>query len=491
MTAADPRPRDAAVIDIGSNSVRLVFYRIEGRAIWTGHNEKVLAGLGREVARTDRLSPEGVKASLTALKRFRVLLDAVQPSELHVVATAAVREAEDGPDFCDRIAADTGLKVRVLTGEEEARYAALGVLAGSPRAEGLAADLGGSSLELVPIRGGDVGSGVTLPLGPFAVQGSTDPKRELARALASAPKADAEILHAVGGAWRALALLHMRQKGHRLEIVHQYEMSSGEVAELARLMSLQSEESLGRLAKLAKQRAATLPHGARVLAALCERSGAQRVSFSAYGIREGLLLDAMPSDIRALDPLVEGCRALGVRVGLSDGFDRSLAAWLKGALEGQKTFFAPARAARLVEAGAALADIGARLHPDHRADVAFEQVLRAPVPGMDHTERAFLAAAVHARYGGGGLPEHDLALRLLGREGLERARILGLALRLGSDLSGRAPSLLNATRLTRDGDDLVLRAARPQADLLLGEKVNKRLGALANALGLHARLEAA
>ena len=491
MTAADARPRDAAVIDIGSNSVRLVFYRIEGRAIWTGHNEKVLAGLGREVARTGRLSPEGVKSALTSLKRFRVLLDAVQPSELHVVATAAVREAEDGPDFCDRIAADTGLKVRVLSGEEEARYAALGVLAGAPRAEGLAADLGGSSLELVPITGGDVGAGVTLPLGPFAVEGSADPAADLREALASAPNVQAETLHAVGGAWRALALLHMRQKGHRLEIVHKYEMTCGEVADLARLLSIQSEESLGRLAKLAKQRAATLPHGARVLAALCERSGAQRVSFSAYGIREGLLLDAMPAEVRALDPLVERCRALGVRVGLSDGFDRSLAAWLKGALEGQKTFFAPDRAIRLAEAGAALADIGARLHPDHRADVAFEQVLRAPVPGMDHTERAFLAAAMHTRYGGGGLPENELLLRLLGREGLDRAKVLGLALRLGSDLSGRAPSLLNATRLTREGEVLVLRAARPQADLLLGEKVTKRLGALAQALGLTARLEAA
>lgn len=491
MTAPDLRSGDAAVIDIGSNSVRLVFYRIEGRAIWTGHNEKVLAGLGREVTSTGKLSRAGVEAARTALKRFRVLLDAIAPAEVHVVATAAVREAEDGPDFCDRVAADTGLKIRVLTGEEEARYAALGVLAGSPLAEGLAADLGGSSLELVPVGGGRVGHGLTLPLGPFSVKDAADPAGLLGETLGSRSELRAPMIHAVGGAWRALALLHMRQTRHRLEIVHQYEMSRRDISDLSRLLSLQSEDSLNRLAKLAKQRAATLPHAARVLTALCERAGADRVSFSAYGIREGLLLDTMPEAVRGLDPLVEGCRALGARAALSEGFDRSLAAWLKGALEGQKTHFPPERAARLVEAGSALADVGARLHPDHRANVAFEQVLRAPVPGMDHLERAFLAVAVHARYGGGSLPEEVLATRLLGREGLDRARILGLALRLGSDLSGRAPSLLNATRLTREGEVLVLRAARPQADLLLGEKVAKRLGALAQALGLTARLEAA
>jgi len=301
----------------------------------------------------------------------------------------------------------------------------------------------------------------------------------------------AETIHAVGGAWRALALLHMRQKRHGLEIAHQYEMTRDEIADMAALLRHMSSASLDSLSRVTKQRAATLPHGARVLAALCERLGAQRVSFSAYGIREGLLLEAMPAEVRDIDPLVAGARALGARVSLADGFDRSLSAWLTPVFAGLRPVFGPEADARLVQTAAALADVGTRLHPDHRADVAFEQVLRAPIPGMNHPERAFLALAVHARHGGGASPEAELVRRLLGPERLERARVLGLALRLGGDLSGRAAALLAATRLVADREALVLRADRDHADLLKGEKVRKRLKALAQALGLESRLEAA
>src|SRR3712207_8987667 len=91
--------RDVAVLDVGSNSVRLVIYRLEGRAIWTVYNEKVLAGLGREVSRTGQLSLEGVAAALAALRRFRAVIDSVRPAHVYTAATAAVREADDGPAF--------------------------------------------------------------------------------------------------------------------------------------------------------------------------------------------------------------------------------------------------------------------------------------------------------------------------------------------------------------------------------------------------------
>ena len=238
MTAnAEFRTREAAVLDVGSNSVRLVVYGLEGRAIWTGYNEKVLAGLGREVAATRRLSPEGVADAVNTLRRFAVLMETLPLAERHIVATAAVREAEDGAGFCDRVLAETGLRIRVLSGEEEARYAALGVIAGNPLAEGVVADLGGSSLELVPVADGQAGAGVTLPLGPFAMEGvGGDPDAEIDARLKAAKGFEAKTLHAVGGAWRGLALLHMRQQGHALEIVHQYEMTAAEVDEMATLL---------------------------------------------------------------------------------------------------------------------------------------------------------------------------------------------------------------------------------------------------------------
>ncbi|HVL41174.1 MAG TPA: Ppx/GppA family phosphatase, partial [Brevundimonas sp.] len=168
LMSAIGAPRDVAAIDIGSNSVRLVLYRLEGRAIWTVFNEKVLAGLGRDLAATGQLSVEGSAQALTALKRFAAVIEGVRPALVFVAATAAVREAADGQTFCETVAAETGLQIRVLSGEEEARYAALGVLAGIPDADGVAGDLGGSSLELVRLAGGKVERGVTLPLGPFS-----------------------------------------------------------------------------------------------------------------------------------------------------------------------------------------------------------------------------------------------------------------------------------------------------------------------------------
>src|ERR1700755_1776630 len=103
---------DAAVVDVGSNSVRLVIYRIEGRAIWTVYNEKVLAGLGRDLAATGNLSAEGVTAALLAPPRCRAVIDGGAPEALFVAATAAVRDAADGAVFMARVEAETGLAIR-------------------------------------------------------------------------------------------------------------------------------------------------------------------------------------------------------------------------------------------------------------------------------------------------------------------------------------------------------------------------------------------
>ena len=211
---ADRPARDAAVIDIGSNSVRLVVYRLEGRAIWTVFNEKVLAGLGRDLARTDTLSPEGVETALAAVRRFRAVLESVKPGAVFVAATAAVRDAIDGPAFVKRVHDETGYRIRVLSGMEEANYAALGVLAGAPLAQGVVGDLGGSSLELTTVGQGRVGEGITLPLGPLALaaSGPFDPIKvrtadERCLDQANAGRFKTATIHAVGGAWRNLVAI--------------------------------------------------------------------------------------------------------------------------------------------------------------------------------------------------------------------------------------------------------------------------------------------
>lgn len=482
---------DAAVIDIGSNSVRLVLYRLEGRAIWTVFNEKVLAGLGRDLPRTGRLSEEGVALALPALRRFAAVIEGVRPHHVFVAATAAVREAEDGVTFCERVAAETGFHVRVLSGEEEARYAARGVLAGNPVAEGVAADMGGASLELIRLGKGVVGKGITLPLGPFSLADDSefDAKKLRAkidkRLKGRTDDFETSTLHAVGGAWRSIAQLHMAMSSYPLQIVHQYAMTADDAREVARFVSRQSRLSLDRTPGVSRRRAETLPYAALVLEALIDKLALKTVEFSAWGLREGLLQEALSAHQLATDPLVSGCTTWGVRQGISPLLPGAVQAWIDPILPALPESFGRARDLTLTTAACHLCDLGARLHPDHRVELVFDQVLRAPIPGQTHAERAFLACALNARYGGpSATPRPDVINRLIAEEGRRHARALGQAIRLACDLSGRAPQLLAGARLAITDGTLTLTASDGYADMLLGEQTRRRLKSLADTLDL-------
>ena len=486
--------RQAAVIDVGSNSVRLVIYRLDGRAIWTVYNEKALAGLGRDLPSTGRLSPEGVEVALTAIRRFRALLDGWRAEDVTAAATAAVREAADGPAFLKRVREEAGLTVRVLSGDEEARYAALGVLAGQPDAQGVVGDLGGSSLELIRLAAAGPEDGATLPLGPFALGAPRpldgDRTRKLIE-LALAPHANrfaTHHFHAVGGAWRNLALFQMELAGYPLHVAHQYEISRADALSVSNLVSRQSRASLERMQGLSKKRIETLPYAAVVLEALIERLGIERVTISAFGVREVLLLEAMSPEVRGRDPLIEGCEALTAARGWPSELGGALEAWLSPAFEKLPAVFGD-RDPVLLAAASRLADLGARLHPDHRADLAFEQVLRAPIAGLSHPERAFLASVAFSRHTSATTPpEAEAVARVIGVERRQRARALGAAVRLGCDLSGRNPRLLEKSSLAIRGDRLTLTAAAGWGDMLLGEQTAKRAQTLASALKLKLEL---
>jgi exopolyphosphatase/guanosine-5'-triphosphate,3'-diphosphate pyrophosphatase len=487
---------DAAVLDVGSNSVRLVIYRVEGRAIWTLFNEKVQAGLGRGAQQTGLLDPDGVEAALTTLRRFRAVLDAVHPARIYSAATAAVREAADGRAFVERVKLETGLDLRVLKGEEEASYSALGVLAGAPLSEGVAGDLGGSSLELVRLKNGAPGKGVTLPCGPFAL-GLGKPfdaalvRKDVARKLDAARGfKGGKCFYAVGGAWRSLALVHMRLADYPLEILHQYEMSAADALDAARFVARQSKGSLERIEGLSKKRVDALPYAAVLLEALVERLEFERVAISAYGLREGLVFDALPDALKGEDPLVAGCAALGARQAIAEDLGQALETWLAPAMATLQPVFSAKRDAVLMAAACRLADLGSRLHPDHRADLVFEQVLRAPIAGMNHAERSFLAMALFARHTASqNVPEPRIILRLLSPERLLRARALGAAMRLGCDLSGRSSALLARSSLRFDRNRVVLSAEPAARDLLLGEQTARRCATLANILERELKIE--
>jgi exopolyphosphatase/guanosine-5'-triphosphate,3'-diphosphate pyrophosphatase len=482
---------NTAVIDIGSNSVRLVIYRVEGRSIWPIFNEKVLAGLGRDLKLTGALHKGGLKESLIALRRFKAILESYELNGVHAVATAAVREAIDGPDFVARVALETGFQVRVLSGAEEAWYSAQGVRCGHLDAHGVVGDLGGSSLELIDLDAPADVAGVTLPLGPFAL-GAPHP--------IDIPRASQQIreqleplkgrfinphFHAVGGAWRNLALIWMMKQHYPLQIVQQFEMPAREAVSIARLIASQSLSSLEKLPGVSKRRIENISYAALVLQGLIEELKFESLCFSAFGLREGLLFDAMPDHLRRDDPLIAGCASLGARLGINDELGVALADWaLEFCASCDQALSPPPE--KLVRAAAKLADIGARLHPDHRADLASDQVLRAPIPGQSHEERVFLACALYTRYSGDPYTrEPVLTGRILGEDGLLQATRLGLLLRLGCDLSAKSAPLLARSHIRQDGDNLTLSAKAGWEDLLLGEQTRRRAKALAQSLKLN------
>lgn len=481
------------VIDIGSNSVRLVVYDGTRRFAVPLFNERVICGLGRDLAKTGRLDPEGREAALQSLGRFATLAGAMGVTSLEALATAAVRDAEDGPVFVDELKRRFGLAVRVLSGREEAQLSARGVLGGIPDADGVMCDLGGGSLELVVIGPDGFGEGITLPVGTLRLMQAAGRSLKKARkivdhhldGLAWLGAARGRDLYLVGGAWRTLARVHMAQAEYPLSVVHSYTLSADQGRDLASLIGRLSARSVQSIPSVSKRRVATLPYAALVLGALIEAAAPRKLVFSAYGLREGWFIERLPKSLSNEDPLLAGCREMGERLGRHDSLPQALLDW-PAPLFPDET---PAER-RLRLAATMLSDIGWSEHPDYRASQAYFRVLRLGMVGIDHRERAFLALTSYVRYGGAADDKTTVtARRLLPEEDLRRATVLGLALRLVQTLSGGAPELVGRSRIVVDGDDLLLIA--PAGDGLLGsEAVQRRLRSLAAALGRNPRIDA-
>ncbi len=492
---ATPAPmiksRDVAVIDVGSNSVRLVQFRVEGRTFWPVFNEKTMAGLGRSAAQTGRLDPEGVRLALRTLRRFGRMLDARGVAERLVVATAAVRECEDGPLFVDRVRRETGLPITILSGDDEGRYSSLGVLVGVGEAHGVCGDLGGSSLELGRLSRREVEAVISLPLGPLALNAAECPpetlRNEVRRQLKTAAPvltAAGDTFYAVGGAWRAFANLSMAMRKYPLNLLHGYRLDREEVGTTAHFVIDQSQFSFASFQGVASRRAANLPYASMLLDEILHAGGFRQVMFSAYGLREGVLCVSDPDLIGEDDPLLNSVEAMARIASFEPEFGTTLADWLEGVLSDEAPAFGLNRDQRLRAAAARLSDIGARLHPDHRADLAFTQVLYAPIGGHTHAERAFLALTIHHRYNGKGVrPDTCPAVRLLDERQREAALRLGLGLRFGAALSGCTASLLNQFRLSRNRDSLTI-LAQPGAEELIMERTWRRFEQFASAMDL-------
>ncbi|MES1157365.1 MAG: Ppx/GppA family phosphatase [Alphaproteobacteria bacterium] len=470
--------------------MRLVVYRIDGRALTPILNEKVMAGLGRDLNRTGALSRDGIEMAIRALRRYAALLEGLGVEDAFVVGTAAVRAARDGREFATRIQRETGLSLRILDGAEEARLSALGAMGGAPDAVGVVGDLGGASLELIEVGPEGPGRGETFALGPLTLArdepfDSDRVSAEVAAALVQSTtlRRRGGDFYAVGGAWRALGRIDIALRDHPLGVLHHHEMERAEVLKVADVVRKQSRRSLEKLEEAAAKRADTLPYAAAVLEQVMLAGNFDRVVLSAFGLREGVLLERMSQEALAMHPLIAAAEALAGRSLRARPFGRALERWISPMFATQSFVFPVRRELVLRGAAARLADLGGPLHPDQRVEVMFDLILRAPLAAISHPERAFLAAAIHHRYTKAP-PRHAAAFeRLLNDDQQRAAAALGAALRLGADLSGRSEKLLEQFEISVSGGRLQLKSPKRVAHLLT-EQTAKRLEAAAAALGL-------
>jgi exopolyphosphatase / guanosine-5'-triphosphate,3'-diphosphate pyrophosphatase len=472
----DPEP--VAIVDIGSNSVRLVVYSGAPRIPSVIFNEKVLAGLGQDVGETGRLREDAQARALSALKRFALLIGQMDVRNVRVLATAAARDASNGEAFLDEVRA-LGFDPRVISGREEGILAGEGVLSGIPEADGIVGDLGGGSLELADISGGKIGKSISLPLGVLRI-GAPNARTaawlqaELRKALASSGlgrRGKGRPFYMVGGSWRALARLDIIATGHPLAITHQYRMSPGRPAELVKQIEELDRADPKSIRMLSASRIPTL-----ILSALADEIQPSELIVSSFGIREGWLYHELDKAERSLDPLIEAAREAGRGLSRFGEHGDLLDRWIS------PIFVDTPAHARLRLAACLLADVSWQAHPDFRAERGVEMALHGNWVGIDAPGRVMVAQALFSNFGGGrSFPDPAIA-GLCDPQELERAALWGLAMRLGQRLSGGLAMSLERSALSRKNDVLRL-CLQPGEEALYGETVDRRLRKLASSLG--------
>lgn len=470
------------VVDVGSNSVRLVVFDGAARNPAYFYNEKVMCALGEGMESTGRLNPRGRERALAAIRRFTGLAAAMNLPPLSAVATAAMRTAEDGDEFRQQIERETGLALHVIDGEEEARFSAQGVLLGWPDAEGLVCDIGGSSMELARVSEGRVWERATSGLGPLRLAGLSGGKTGRAAEIDAqiqtlkSKVSTHETLYLVGGSWRAVARLDMVRRGYPLLVLNEYCMTPTDVRTTLDWVKTFDLEVLRKTASLSSARISLVPIAGEVLRRMLTVLKVRRVVISAYGLREGLLYEKMPQRVRARDPLIEAAIHAERRNARVPGFGRVLHGFIAPLFQNSKI------EDRLIQAACLLHDVNWRAHPDYRAEVGFDSAVRGNLGGIGHEERIFLAVALLYRYRNARPgKETEPLLALLDPTWMRDAEILGKAMRFGAMFSLTVPEKMGSLNWRPKKRELELHLS-PEAAALYGEVAAARFASLARSM---------
>ena len=478
-----------AIVDIGSNSVRLVSYESPSRAPTPTFNEKALCGLGRGVAMSGLLPEDAIVKALAALRRFRVLCDTMRIRDVRGVATAAVRDAANGPEFLDRAERAIGCKIELLSGQREARLSALGVVSSIYKADGVVGDLGGGSLELTDVKDGQCAQGITLPLGGLSLMDLSErsPKKatKIVRDTLTPVKAlqglAGRTFYAVGGTWRALARLHMRQRQYPMNVMHNYVIPTRDALEFARLVERIEADALLSIESVSSARRPLLAYGAAVLEEIIRQANPREIVISALGVREGLIYSRLSPEEQAEDPLIVSAREFNQLRSRAPEHGEELFDWT-GRLIASTHLEEDEQDKRLRHAACLLSDIAWRAHPDYRGAQAYDLVANAAFIGVDHPSRAFLALAASYRH----MSSEDLvspqSRALVTARQLDRARILGAAMRVAYNISAAMPGVLPRAPMICEKGQVIL-TLPPDLAPLSSERLQSRMRQFARLIG--------
>jgi exopolyphosphatase / guanosine-5'-triphosphate,3'-diphosphate pyrophosphatase len=485
--------KPVAIIDIGSNSVRLVVYRGGDRVPLTLFNEKVMCGLGKGVGDTGALDEAAMAQATRALARYAQLIRDMGVRDVRAVATAAVRDASNGPSFIRDTEARTGLSIHIIAGDEEARLSALGVVSAIPEASGIVADLGGGSLELVRVAHGRLAERISLPIGPLnllgAAVGDSKAQENIVRAALQKvywlDKVQGQPIYMVGGAWRALCHLHMHIMRAPVPIIHEYELPTADMDTVMTALRTLDKKTVRAIPKLADRRMPTLPLAMMILQQMVSHTKSEVLIASAYGLREGFLYEDLSDDMQAQDPLLAGARLEAQVEGRFPEHGEMLMEWMNPIFRDGES----PKMQRLRYATCLLSDVAWRGHPDFRARRAVDISLYGNFVGINCRERAVLGFALHSAYDGENNARIvGIAKEMLNAYERETAVAWGLAIRLGQRLTGGAAAGLEGAKLRLSISKLILQLPTAHADLV-GEPVEKRLKSLAEHLQLQPAIE--
>lgn len=498
-TEAQGRLRErepVAIIDIGSNSVRLVMYEGLTRSPAVLFNEKVLCGLGQGVAKTGKLDQTASQRALAAITRFSHLSSQVGASKLHILATAAVRDADNGPKFINEVEDICRSKVQLLTGEMEAYYAGLGASSGFYDPDGIVGDLGGGSMELTPI--GETNVGVTTPLGGLKLQEVSKNDITQARKIARKELSKVDLkwpgsrkcFYAIGGTWRSLARLHMFDIGYPLDVVHGYSVKSKDYIEFCKRVANNKLEDFSGIEEISKNRQNLLPFGAVAMIETLERLGAKEVKMSATGLREGYLYSLLDENTRQSDGLLEATGELAILRSRSPQHNLELADWTAEALKviGVKE---SKDEERWRKAACNLADISWRSASDFRAEQSLGIINNAGFNSISHEGRAYLAIVNFHLYQGLGSKHQPPEFAALATEDTtKKARLTAALFRVLYLFSASVEDVIPKLKLVRTGYGNLVLELPVESQALLGERPKSRIEQLSKEIGEEVSLSA-